>query len=220
MTRNREITARMELTKNRLKQLLTEFGIIRSLEDIRKIFDTHPDVSLHLISPDLISLQPLIGYTPKFLMIIQGSPAPIGKPPTIRVLHQALERYVPKGPKRGQIVRTQMALAALSKEKALPKGLELLTFRAIGTSSDFIYSQVGTDFFESCMYAENIYTPDDSLLGTLVITEIYPMIGYTDTEYKKDRFFLSPTREELRIFTENNAPKSILINIMRFLNVI
>lgn len=174
----------LEATIAMLAEMRKQFGTINSLDAVKAFFNAYPDICLFFVN----RRQKVSLWTPEVLRILGVSG--FEDQPIMFIVREAMKRYIPDKIKRRRVYAVQGSFGFIAYMGAK----ELPPFSIIGKSnSDHVRSLVETDFFQDCGYGEHVFTSDGKFLGTIVIHQLCPVVGYSEKNYRKDSDFMSPT---------------------------
>lgn len=165
---------------------LATYGPIRDFEgDLAAFLETNQEISLHAITPT----HKLRNWSQLFPYFY---PFPVDKEPSVyNVIMKGFQHYLP--PKKfGSVVVIQAIFGTIAKiwKDDLPPFFMICSTEKNPT----VRNLVKTEYCEVCMYAEHVVTKKEGkFLGTIVITDVYPLLDYTLEDYETDRDFVDPT---------------------------
>lgn len=165
--------------------------------DIVSICENNPTEILHYFDHK----HKLGGSTESFRKLCTDSPKPIKSIESFFLIVRTIHRFIPDIGKAWTVAQIQKKLAKIANTRD-PFPPFRIRCRNLGR---YTQARIETKYFEAITYGEHIFSDpsnDDTHLGTLLITELYALPGYTPTDYRNDSNFISPTIQELDNFFE------------------
>jgi hypothetical protein len=190
MSRKEEAEARIEETKKSLKDLISDYGPIDSINDVQRLCQKYSDVGLHFFDTD----HNLTTVSPEYWLLYLGENVEeFSSSKAMKLIQEYLNHFVPDYIRRGEAIWVQILLSVI----AIAANSPLPPFRLIcKTTNNYLKEKLGSDYFEACLYGEFVFSPRNKFLGTLVITKVFPLPNYDEKSYKKEKFWMYPSSLE------------------------
>lgn len=186
MKRKEKSNARIIDTMNTLKKLIEGYGPIESVDDVRDLCRKHSDVSLHFFN----TKHKLVVVSPEYWLSYKGHVVEnFSDYDAMKTITESLKKYVPSAARRINAIIVQVFLGVV----AFMATRDLPAFWIIcKTNNPYLKEKLKTEFFEACLYGEHIFSSKNKPVGTLIITNLYPIENYGEKNYEEDKNTMSP----------------------------